>query len=96
MRLFDPSLESIKTLIESINALVMELSEEKIEDAIAENGLTLDLALIYDSVMLYTTALNVVGIEDAAEVSCEQDESWSMGSSIINFARTVSSSGSNN
>lgn len=90
VRFFDPSLESIKTFIEALNAQVFELSEEQIENAVTENGLTLDLALIYDSVTLYTTALNIIGIEAGAEVTCEEDVAWSMGSSIVNFVRTVS------
>ncbi|KAL0830572.1 hypothetical protein ABMA28_002724 [Loxostege sticticalis] len=89
IRLFDPTLETITTFITSLNEKVKELSEEEIEDAVGENGLTLDLALIYDAVTLYTTALNAVGITEGANVTCEDSESWEVGSSLMNYVRTV-------
>ncbi|CAH2982565.1 unnamed protein product [Chilo suppressalis] len=89
LRFFDPSLESIQNFITSLNAKVSELSEEQIENAVGENALTLDLALISDAVTVYTTALNLLGITDGANVTCDQDESWDFGSSIINFAKTI-------
>lgn len=88
--MFDPTLETITTFITSLNEKVKELSEEEIEDAVGENGLTLDLALIYDAVTLYTTALNAVGITEGANVTCEDSESWEVGSSLMNYVRTVS------
>ncbi|XP_063826752.1 glutamate receptor ionotropic, kainate 2-like isoform X1 [Ostrinia nubilalis] len=89
VRFFDPTLESITTFIGSLNDKVTELSEGQIENAVAENGLTLNLALIYDSVTLYTTALNLIAVEEGANVTCEEGESWEVGSSIINYVRTV-------
>lgn len=89
IRFFDPSLESIQNFITSLNEKVVELSEGQIVNAITENGLTLDLALVYDAVILYTTALTAMGLEEGPKVTCEQDESWNFGSSIINYVRTV-------
>lgn len=90
IRFFDPSLEAIQNFITSVNEKVKELSEGLIENAIAENGLTLDLALVYDAVTLYTSALNAMGLDEGANVTCEQDETWNFGSTVINYIRKVS------
>lgn len=83
-------MESIQNFITSLNEKVKELSEGGIENAISENGLTLELALVYDAVTLYSSALDAMGLEDGANVTCDQDESWNFGSTIVNVARTVS------
>lgn len=90
IRFFDPSLETITNFIKSINEKVTELSEGQIENAIPEDGLTFNLALIHDSVTLYTSAINSIGLEEGANVSCESKSSWNFGSTIINHIRTVS------
>ncbi|XP_030025495.2 glutamate receptor ionotropic, kainate 3 isoform X3 [Manduca sexta] len=89
IRLFDPSLESIQTFITSLNEKVVELSEGQIENAIADDALTLDLALVYDAVILYTSAVNAMELEEGANVTCEDNESWEFGSSVINYIRTM-------
>ncbi|KAL4716078.1 hypothetical protein ACJJTC_013855 [Scirpophaga incertulas] len=89
VRFFDPSLESIQTFIAALNEKVKELSDGQIEVAVAENGLTFELALIYDAVTLYTTALKLIGNEEGANITCEEEESWSLGSSVINHVRTI-------
>ncbi|KOB77222.1 Ionotropic glutamate receptor, partial [Operophtera brumata] len=89
IRFFDPSLEAIQNFITSVNEKVVELSEGQIQNAIAENGLTLNLALVYDAVTLYTAALNAMGLEEGANVTCAQDDSWNFGSTVINYVRKV-------
>lgn len=91
IRFFDPELEDIQKFITSVNEKVKELSEEKIETAIEENGLTFGLALVYDSVMLYTSAIKAMGLDEgAANITCDSDESWTFGSTLVNHIRTVS------
>ncbi|XP_023937960.2 glutamate receptor ionotropic, kainate 2-like [Bicyclus anynana] len=90
IRFFDPELEDIQNFITSLNAKVKELSEGQIENAVAENGLTLNLALVYDSVILYTAAINAMGLEEGAEnITCDSDDSWTFGSTLINHVRTM-------
>lgn len=88
--MFDPNDETIQDFIKSVNEKISELSEGNISEAINENSLTLDLALVYDSVMLYTSALNLMALEEGANMTCDAEESWSFGSSIVNYVRTVS------
>lgn len=88
--MFDPTLDSIKNFIKSLNEKVAELSDNNIENAIAENGLTVDLALVYDAVTLFVSTLNAMKLEEGSNVTCDGGGSWSYGSSIVNFARTVS------
>ncbi|CAH2241761.1 jg16325 [Pararge aegeria aegeria] len=90
IRFFDPELEDIKTFMTSLNEKVKELSEGQIENAIEENGLTLSLALVHDSVILYTSAIKAMGLEEGAEnITCDSDESWTFGSTLINHVRTM-------
>ncbi|XP_037969552.2 glutamate receptor ionotropic, kainate 3 isoform X1 [Plutella xylostella] len=89
VRLFDPSLEEIQTFVKAINEYVTELSEGQIENAVTEATLNLNLALTYDAVILYTAALTALGLEEGAAVSCTKDDSWSYGSSVINYIRTM-------
>lgn len=88
--MFDPTLESIQNFISSLNKKVAELSDNNIENAIEENGLTLDLVLVYDAVTLFVATLNTMELEEGSNVTCDAEESWAFGSSIINYARTVS------
>lgn len=88
--MFDLTLEPILNFTKSLNEKVAELSENKIENAIAENGLTLDLALVYDAVTLFVATLNTMELEEGSNVTCDAEESWAFGSSIVNYARTVS------
>ena len=88
--MFDPTLEPIQKFITSLNEKVAELSDNKIENAIAENGLTLDLALVYDAVTLFVSTLNTMELEEGSNVTCDDEESWALGSSIVNYVRTVS------
>ncbi|CAG9562718.1 unnamed protein product [Danaus chrysippus] len=88
IRFFDPELKEIQELIISINDKVKELSENQLTDVIEENGLSLNLALVYDSVMLYTSAIKAMGLEDGGNITCDSDETWNLGSTIINYVRT--------
>lgn len=90
IRFFDPELKEIQELIISINGKVKELSDNQLTDAIKENGLTLNLALMYDSVMLYTSAIKAMSLEYGGNVTCDSDETWNLGSTVINYVRTVS------
>lgn len=67
------------------------MSEGRIENAITENALIFDVALLYDAVILYTSALNALKLEEGGNMTCEEDESWEFGSSLVNYIRTVSS-----
>ncbi|XP_034829301.1 glutamate receptor ionotropic, kainate 2-like [Maniola hyperantus] len=90
IRFFDPELENIQNFITSLNEQVKELSEGKIENAIQNTGLRFNLALVYDSVILYTSAIKAMGLEEGAEnVTCDSDESWTFGSTLINHVRTM-------
>lgn len=84
------SLESIQTYIKSINEKVAELTKEQIEDALAENGLTLNLALIYDAVTIYVAGIRATVLEDGSNVTCDDNMSWNYGSSLLNNIKTVS------
>nr|XP_032516938.1 glutamate receptor ionotropic, kainate 2 [Danaus plexippus plexippus] len=88
IRFFDPELKEIQELIISINGKVKELSDNQLTDAIKENGLTLNLALMYDSVMLYTSAIKAMSLEYGGNVTCDSDETWNLGSTVINYVRT--------
>lgn len=89
IRMFDPTIESIQNFIKAVNEKVAELSENSIVEAIEENGLTLNLALLYDAVSLYTSAINLMGLEEGPNITCETKESWTYGSSIVNYIRTM-------
>ncbi|XP_013138195.1 PREDICTED: glutamate receptor ionotropic, kainate 2-like [Papilio polytes] len=89
VRFFDQSAENIQNFIKSINEQVLDLSEGKIENAVPESALSLNLALLYDAVLLYTTALKTIGLEEGSNVTCEDQDTWNLGSSIINFVRTM-------
>ncbi|KAJ8723326.1 hypothetical protein PYW08_003238 [Mythimna loreyi] len=89
IRMFDPTLEPIQEFIESLNKKVAELSDNNIETAIAENGLTLDLVLVYDAVTLFASTLTTMELEEGSNVTCDDAESWLYGSSIVNYARTM-------
>ncbi|CAH0720015.1 unnamed protein product, partial [Brenthis ino] len=89
IRLFDPQLEDIQNFITSLNEKVKELSEGQMENAIQENSLSLNLALVYDSVMLYTSAIKALDLEDSANFTCDSGETWPFGSTIINYIRTM-------
>ncbi|XP_059057484.1 glutamate receptor ionotropic, kainate 3-like isoform X2 [Achroia grisella] len=93
IRFFDPMLEDIQNYIVSLNGKVEELSDGQITNAIVDNAITLDLALLYDAVILYTTALNAMRLEEAANVTCESGESWNVGSSIINYIKAIEING---
>lgn len=90
IRLFDPSLESIQNFIKGVNEKVAELSEGQLNNAVEEDGLLLSLALVYDAAVLYTSALSALGLEEGSNITCEDDESWNFGSTVINYIRTVS------
>lgn len=45
---------------------------------------------MYDAVTIYGSALNALGLEEGANITCDQDDGWEFGSSIINYIRTVS------
>lgn len=89
IRFFDPSLEKIQKYISDVNEQLLELSNGQTENAIPEEGLTMRVALIYDAVMLYTSALSTLGIEEGANVTCDSVDNWSFGSAILNVARNV-------
>ncbi|CAH0586967.1 unnamed protein product [Chrysodeixis includens] len=89
IRLFDPSLDVIQNFVTSLNEKVAELTENNIEKAIEENGLTLNLALLYDAVTLFVSTLNAMGLEEGSNVTCDGVESWNYGSSIVNYIRTM-------
>ncbi|CAH2047181.1 unnamed protein product, partial [Iphiclides podalirius] len=89
IRFFDQNSETIKNIVKALNEKISELSEGNIENAIPEFGLSFNLALIYDSILLYTSALNAIGIEESANITCENKETWNFGSSIINYVRTM-------
>ncbi|XP_045498949.1 glutamate receptor ionotropic, kainate 2-like [Colias croceus] len=93
IRFFDPELDEIKQFTAAINDKVKELSEGQIETAIEGQTLNLNLALVYDAVMLYTSALKIMGLEEGGNVTCDASETWSFGSSIINFIRTMEQDG---
>lgn len=75
--------------MKSLNEHVLELSEGQIENAVTEDGLRFDMALTHDAVILYTAALKALGLEEGAKVSCDQQETWNLGSTVVNYARTV-------
>ncbi|XP_013173425.1 PREDICTED: glutamate receptor ionotropic, kainate 2-like [Papilio xuthus] len=89
VRFFDQSSENIQNFIKSLNEQVIDLSEGKIQNAVPESALSFNLALVYDAVSLYTTALKTMGLEEGANITCEDQETWNFGSSIINFVRTM-------
>ncbi|CAG5028258.1 unnamed protein product [Parnassius apollo] len=89
IRFFDQNSKNIRNFIKALNEKVIELSEGKIESAVPEFGLTLSLALLYDSVILYTSAINTIGLNEGSNTTCESKENWNFGSSIINFIRTI-------
>ncbi|XP_072932711.1 glutamate receptor ionotropic, kainate 3-like isoform X2 [Epargyreus clarus] len=89
VRFFDPSLDIIQEFIAAVNEQVLELSNKQTENAISENGLPLNLALMYDSVMLYTSAIDAMGLTEGGDINCDHQNSWEFGSSIINYVRTI-------
>ncbi|XP_041979927.1 glutamate receptor ionotropic, kainate 3-like isoform X2 [Aricia agestis] len=92
IRLFDHNLEDIKKFIAAVNEKVKEF-DETVEEAIPENGLTLDVALLYDAVMLYTAAIKAMGLTEGASVKCDDGTSWNLGSTITNYVRTMEADG---
>lgn len=90
IRFFDPEMDDIQKFIAEINNNVKELTEGNIETAIKGNSLNLNWALLYDAVILYTSAIKAMGLEEGGNITCEAGEAWNFGSSIINFIRTVS------
>lgn len=90
VRFFDPSLKEVQKFISDVNAQLLELSEGQTENTIPENGLTMRVALIYDAVMSYTSALNNLGIVEGANVTCDSAGNWNFGSAILNVVRNVS------
>lgn len=90
IRFFDQSSTDVQNIIKEVNQKISELSEGNIEEAISDRGLGFNLALMYDAVLLYTSALNAIGIEKSANITCENKETWNFGSSVVNFVRTVS------
>ncbi|XP_050679068.1 glutamate receptor ionotropic, kainate 3-like isoform X2 [Leptidea sinapis] len=93
IRFFDPELEDIKNFVTSINDKVKELSENQIETAIDENGLYFNIALVYDAIILYTSAIKSMGLSEGANITCDDEESWNFGSSIVNHLRTMETDG---
>ncbi|VVD05444.1 unnamed protein product [Leptidea sinapis] len=93
IRFFDPELEDIKKFVTSINDKVKELSENQIETAIDENGLYFNIALVYDAIILYTSAIKSMGLSEGANITCDDEESWNFGSSIVNHLRTMETDG---
>ncbi|CAK1555309.1 unnamed protein product [Leptosia nina] len=89
IRFFDPTMEDIQKFISAINEKAKELSENQIETAIEGNSLNFNLALVYDAVMLYTSAIKAMGLEEGGNITCESDETWSFGSSVVNYIRTM-------
>lgn len=79
----------MQTFVKSLNEHVLELSEGQIETAVAEDGLRFNMALAHDAIVLYGTAVMALGLEEGAKVSCDQQETWGLGSTIINYARAV-------
>lgn len=90
MRFFDPQMDEVVNLVTAINEKVTELSEGQIENAIDADHLLLKVALLYDSIMLYTSAISTLGLTDGSNITCDSEESWNYGSTIINHIRTVS------
>ena len=90
IRFFDPNLEDIQTFINSLNENVKELSEGQNVEPIEDSGLTFNLALVYDSAMIFTSAIKALNLEEGAKFTCDSDETWPLGSTIINYIRTVS------
>lgn len=89
IRFFDPSLEKVQKFISDVNEQLLQLSNGQTENAIPEQGLTTRVALIYDAVMVYTLALNILGIENGANATCDTIDHWSFGSAILNVVRNV-------
>ncbi|XP_045449718.1 glutamate receptor ionotropic, kainate 2-like [Melitaea cinxia] len=89
IRFFDPELKYIQNFISTLNEKLKTLSEGKIENEISENGLNFKLALVYDSVMLYTSAIAEMGLEESANFTCDSGETWTFGSTVINYVRTT-------
>ncbi|XP_022115207.2 glutamate receptor ionotropic, kainate 2 [Pieris rapae] len=89
IRFFDPEMEDIKNFIAELNNNVKELTQGSIDTAIKGNSLNLNLALLYDAVMLYTSAIKAMSLEEGGNITCDAGEAWNFGSSIINFIRTV-------
>lgn len=93
IRFFDPKLEDVQTFINSLNENVKELSEGQNVEPIEETGLTFNLALVYDSVMIFTAAIKALNLEEGAKFTCDSDETWPLGSTIINYIRTMTVDG---
>lgn len=83
-------MEDIQNFKAALNEKVKELSQGNIETAVEGETLNLNLALLYDAVILYTSAIKAMSLEDGGNITCEAGEAWNFGSSIINFIRTVS------
>lgn len=90
VRFFDPTLEDVTNFVTAVNEKVNELSEGQIENALNAEQLLLKNVLLYDAVILYVTAILTLNLADGSNVSCDQEDSWSYGSTIINYIRTVS------
>ncbi|XP_026489807.2 glutamate receptor ionotropic, kainate 2-like [Vanessa tameamea] len=89
IRFFDPNLKDIENFVSALNEKVKELSEGQIENDIQQSDLNFKLALVYDSVILYTSAINAMGLEEGANFTCDSGETWAFGSTIINHLRTM-------
>lgn len=89
IRFYDPSLEKVQKFISDVNEQLLQLSNGQTENAIPEKGLTMRVALIYDAVMVYTLALNSLGIEEGANVTCDSTDYWSSGSAVLNVVKNV-------
>ncbi|XP_053605086.1 uncharacterized protein LOC128672163 [Plodia interpunctella] len=89
IRFFDPSTDDIQTFIKLANEKVAELTEGQVTNAIVDNALTLDIALLHDAVILFTAAVDALGIEEGANVTCDTDDSWNFGSSIVNMMKSL-------
>ncbi|XP_013190560.2 glutamate receptor ionotropic, kainate 2-like [Amyelois transitella] len=89
VRFFDLSTEEIQSFIKVVNGKVSDISDGKIKNAINDNGLPLEIALLYDSVILFAAAVDAMGIEEGANVTCDADDSWNYGSTVVNMMKSL-------
>ncbi|XP_049872847.1 glutamate receptor ionotropic, kainate 2-like isoform X2 [Pectinophora gossypiella] len=90
VRFFDKDLESVQEFKKSIIETARQLNEEEeLSDELPEGGLTFELALIRDAVILYASAINTMELKEGPQLACDKDDTWPVGSTLVNHIKNM-------
>uniref|UniRef100_T1IYW2 Glutamate receptor ionotropic, kainate 2 n=1 Tax=Strigamia maritima TaxID=126957 RepID=T1IYW2_STRMM len=94
IRLLDPNKRDVRAIVSEWKFGEYQKRDPKAYN-ITENNLRAEAALMYDAVMLFATALTDLDLSNKIDIrplSCDSNDAWAHGNSLINYMKLVQTS----